>query len=100
MVRPNPRPPAGPAASPFVRVVESSAAQRRLEEARSFVEARLPHGDVLICRRLTWCPDASSPKPSPPCSGATIGLHRFSLYTAGCSASPLLFLAAEGDLLP
>ena len=77
----------------MIRLIESSSAQLRLQEARAFVETHVALGDV-------WLVGASRPavddlaRAIAATSGATIGLHRFSLpQLAARLAAPIL--AAE-----
>jgi len=77
-----------------VRVTESSAAELRLAEAHAFVDAHLPAGDVLIVGASRGAVDDLARRTAVR-SGATIGLHRFSLtQLAARLAAPIL--AAEG----
>jgi CRISPR/Cas system-associated exonuclease Cas4 (RecB family) len=77
-----------------VRLVESSATSLRLAEAHAFVDTRLPAGDVLIVGASRGAVDDLARRIAMR-SGATIGLHRFSLtQLAARLASPIL--AADG----
>jgi CRISPR/Cas system-associated exonuclease Cas4 (RecB family) len=82
------------APSSSLALIESAAAQLRLDAARAFVERHMQRGDVLIVAASRGAADdfartiASS-------RGATIGLHRFSLtQLAARLAAPVL--AAQG----
>jgi CRISPR/Cas system-associated exonuclease Cas4 (RecB family) len=78
----------------MVRVVESSAAQLRLHDARTFVETHLAHGDVLLVGASRGAVDDFA-RSIAMRAGATMGLHRFSLtQLAARLAAPIL--AAEG----
>lgn len=74
MARPTP----APAGSPHIRVVEAAATQLRLAEACAFVRDRAARGDVLIVAGTRGAADDLARTIALE-SGATIGLHRFSL---------------------
>ena len=77
-----------------IRVVESSATQLRLLEARAFVDRHLPHRDVVVVGASRGAADDFARSVAIR-SGATIGLHRFSLtQLAARLAAPIL--AADG----
>ena len=77
-----------------IRVVESSATQLRLLEARAFADTHLPHRDVLVVGASRGAADDFARSVAIR-SGATIGLHRFSLtQLAARLAAPIL--AADG----
>jgi len=57
---------------------EAAATELRLNEARSFVQARVASGDVLIVSASRGAADDLARSVAREC-GATIGLHRFSL---------------------
>ncbi len=86
--------------SPFhtnVRLVESSAAQQRLDEARAFVERALPSGEVLLVGASRGSVDDLARSIA---SGAraTVGLHRFSFTQVAVRlAGPVL---AAGERAP
>jgi ATP-dependent helicase/nuclease subunit B len=67
-----------PTRSPHIRVVESSATQLRLDEACAFVRDRASGGDVVIVGGSRGAADDLA-RSIAIGSGATIGLHRFSL---------------------
>ncbi|MEO5898433.1 MAG: PD-(D/E)XK nuclease family protein [Vicinamibacterales bacterium] len=67
-----------PAGSPHIRVVESSATELRLDQARAFVRERSADGDLLIVGGSRGAADDLS-RSIAIASGATIGVHRFSL---------------------
>lgn len=74
----------------MIRVIEAAATELRLSEARSFVQARLPSGDVLIVSSSRGAADDLARAVAREC-GATIGLHRFSLtQLAARLAAPVL----------
>ena len=78
----------------MIRLIESSSAQLRLQEARAFVETHAARGDVWLVGASRGAVDdlARSIAVS---AGATIGLHRFSLtQLAARLAAPIL--AAQG----
>ena len=62
----------------MVRVIEAAATELRLDEARSFVRARIESGDVLIVGATRGAADDLARSIAREC-GATVGLHRFSL---------------------
>jgi len=62
----------------ITRLIESSSAQLRLAEARAFVRARAADGDVWIVGASRGAADDLARTIAAE-SGATIGLHRFSL---------------------
>ncbi|HXG54521.1 MAG TPA: PD-(D/E)XK nuclease family protein [Vicinamibacterales bacterium] len=85
---------ARPTGSPHIRVLESSATHMRLAEARAFVRDRAARGDVLIVSASRGAADDLARSIAVE-SGATIGLHRFSLtQLAARLAAPSL--AGEG----
>ena len=91
------QPAAGLDAGRFVRVVESSATQLRLHEARAFVDAHRPRRDVLLVGASRGAADDFARSVAVR-AGATIGLHRFSLtQLAARLAAPML---AAGGLAP
>ena len=78
----------------MIRLIESSSAQLRLQEARAFVQTHAARGDVWLVGASRGAVDdlARSIAAS---AGATIGLHRFSLtQLAARLAAPIL--AAQG----
>src|SRR6476659_9587071 len=76
------------------RLIESSSAQLRLDEARAFVETHAARGDVWLVSASRGAADDLARSVAAR-SGATIGLHRFSLtQLAARLAAPIL--AAEG----
>jgi CRISPR/Cas system-associated exonuclease Cas4 (RecB family) len=81
----------------MIRLIESSSAQLRLQEARAFVEthaARGPGNDIWLVGASRGAVDDLS-RAIAASSGATIGLHRFSLtQLAARLAAPIL--AAQG----
>jgi len=80
-----------------VRLVESSAAQLRLAEARAFVRAQAARGDVLVVGASRGAADDLARAVAIE-SGATIGLHRFSVsQLAARLAAPVL---ASRELAP
>jgi CRISPR/Cas system-associated exonuclease Cas4 (RecB family) len=82
------------AASSRITLVESAAAQLRLEAARAFVDRHAGAGDVLIVAASRSAADDFA-RSIAARSGATLGLHRFSLtQLAARIASPVL--AAQG----
>jgi len=75
---------------PHIRVVESSATELRLDEACAFVRDRASRGDVLIVGGSRGAADDLARSIAIE-SGATIGLHRFSLtQLAARLAAPTL----------
>ena len=75
-------------------VVESAAAELRIDAARAFVEQHVGAGDVLIVAASRGAADDFA-RTIAAASGATIGLHRFSLtQLAARIAAPVL--AADG----
>jgi ATP-dependent helicase/nuclease subunit B len=84
------------AKSPHIRVVESSATELRLAEARAFAAARVrARADVHIVAASRGAADDLARSIARE-SGATIGLHRFSLaQIAARLAAPAL--AAQGS---
>jgi ATP-dependent helicase/nuclease subunit B len=77
-----------------ITLVESAAAEVRLDAARAFVERHMPHGDVLIVAASRGAADDLA-RGIAARSGATVGIHRFSLtQVAARIASPAL--AAQG----
>ena len=69
------------------RLIESASAHLRLDEARAFVHAHLPHGDVWLVGASRGAADDLA-RAIAVQAGATVGLHRFSLtqlavYLAG-----------------
>jgi CRISPR/Cas system-associated exonuclease Cas4 (RecB family) len=77
-----------------IRIVESPSAELRLEAARAFVGERSPHRDVLIVAASRGAADDLA-RAVAAATGATIGLHRFSLtQLAARIAAPVL--AADG----
>ena len=82
------------ASPPHIRVVESSATELRLAEARAFVAARAQHGDVTIVAATRGAADDLA-RSIARATGATIGIHRFSLtQLAARLAAPII--AVEG----
>ena len=81
---------------PHIRIVESSATELRLAEARAFVSAQIASGsDVHVVGASRGAADDLS-RSIAAATGATIGLHRFSLtQLAARLASPSL--AADGS---
>ena len=81
-------------ASSRVTLVESAAAQLRIDAARAFVEQHAGTGDVLIVAGSRSAADDFA-RTIAARSGATLGLHRFSLtQLAARIAAPVL--AAQG----
>src|SRR5262245_36005020 len=77
-----------------VRIVESSANELRLAEARAIVKERSTHGAVLLVGGSRGGADDLG-RSIAGATGATIGLHRFSLtQLAARLAAPIL--AADG----
>src|SRR5258706_5002816 len=75
---------------PMIRLIESSSAQLRLQEARAFVEAHAALGDVWLVGASRGAVDDLA-RAIAASSGATIGLHRFSLtQLAARLAAPVL----------
>src|SRR6185503_12672626 len=80
--------------TPMIRLIESSSAQLRLQEARAFVETHAARGDVWLVGASRGSVDDLA-RAIAASSGATIGLHRFSLtQLAARLAAPIL--AAQG----
>lgn len=87
-----------------VRLVESAATELRLAEARAFVRDRSARGDVLLVGASRGAVDDLA-RAIATGSGATIGLHRFSLaqlaarlaapILAGQQLTPSPYLASE-----
>src|SRR3954470_16916586 len=76
--------------SAVTRLIESSSAQKRLEAARAFVEARAKHGDVVIVGASRGAADDLARRIAAE-SGATLGIHRFSVtQLAARLAAPIL----------
>src|SRR4051812_29485207 len=83
--------------SAVTRLIESSSAQIRLEAARAFVEARAKHGDVVIVGASRGAADDLARRIAAE-SGATLGIHRFSVtQLAARLAAPIL---AAQELAP
>ena len=82
---------------PTIRLVESSSAQLRLQQARAFVETHAARGDVWLVGASRGAVDDLA-RSIAARSGATIGLHRFSLTQLAVRlAAPIL---AEQGLAP
>jgi ATP-dependent helicase/nuclease subunit B len=80
--------------SSHIRVVESSATELRLAEARAFVREHATRGDVMIVAATRGAADDLA-RSIASATGATIGIHRFSLtQLAARLAAPIM--AAEG----
>ena len=87
-----------------IRLVESSATELRLAEARAFVRDRASHGDVTIVAATRGAADDLA-RSIASTTGATIGIHRFSLTQlaarlaapaiAGNGQTPATALATE-----
>src|SRR3954469_12669651 len=78
----------------MIRLIESSSAQLRLQEARAFVERHAADGDVLLVGASRGSVDDLA-RSIAARKGATIGIHRFSLtQLAARLAAPVL--AAQG----
>ena len=78
----------------MIRLIESSSAQLRLQEARAFVETHAARGDVWLVGASRGAVDDLA-RSIAAAAGATIGLHRFSLtQLAARLAAPIL--AAQG----
>jgi ATP-dependent helicase/nuclease subunit B len=78
----------------MIRLIESPSAQLRLREARAFVETHAARGDVWLVGASRGAVDDLA-RAIAAASGATIGLHRFSLtQLAARLAAPVL--AAQG----
>jgi ATP-dependent helicase/nuclease subunit B len=81
----------------MTRVIESSSAQLRLRQARAFVETHAARGDVWLVGASRGSVDDLARSIAAQ-SGATIGLHRFSLtQLAARLAAPIL---AQQSLAP
>src|SRR5919197_1433560 len=81
----------------MVRLLESSATELRLAEARAFVEREARRGDVLIVAASRGAADDLA-RSIAVTRGATIGLHRFSFtQLAARLAAPVL---ADQQLAP
>src|SRR3954469_11593853 len=81
----------------MTRLIESSSAQIRLQAARAFVEARAKHGDVVIVGASRGAADDLARRIAAE-SGATLGIHRFSVtQLAARLAAPIL---AAQELAP
>jgi ATP-dependent helicase/nuclease subunit B len=81
----------------MTRLIESSSAQLRLEQARAFVETHAARGDVWLVGASRGAVDDLA-RSIAARSGATIGLHRFSLTQLAVRlAAPIL---AEEELAP
>jgi hypothetical protein len=88
----------------MTRLIESSAAQLRLDEARAFVREHAARGDVWIVGASRGAADDLVRSIAVE-SGATIGLHRFSLIQlalhlagpilAGEGLAPVTYLGSE-----
>ena len=65
----------------MIRLIESSSAQLRLDEARAFVESMAARGDVWIVGASRGAADDLA-RSIAVTAGATIGLHRFSSQLA------------------
>ncbi len=86
-----------PVSSSHIRILEASAAELRLDAAREFVESRARTGGVLIVGASRGAADDLA-RTIAVRSGATLGLHRFSVtQLAARLAAPLL---AERALTP
>src|SRR5215467_11778249 len=73
-----------------VRLIESSSAQLRLHEARAFAQAQAARGDVWIVGASRGAADDLA-RTITLASGATIGVHRFSLTQLALQmAGPIL----------
>ena len=87
-----------------IRLVESSASELRLAEARAFVRDRASYGDVTIVAATRGAADDLA-RSVASTTGATIGIHRFSLtqlaarlaapVIAGNGQTPATALASE-----
>jgi ATP-dependent helicase/nuclease subunit B len=78
----------------MIRLIESSSAQLRLQEARAFVQTHAARGDVWLIGASRGAVDDLA-RGIAAAAGATIGLHRFSLtQLAARLAAPVL--AAQG----
>ncbi len=78
----------------MARLVESSATEKRLAEARAFVSDRASRGDVTIVAATRGAADDLA-RSIARTAGATIGIHRFSLtQLAARLAAPIV--AADG----
>jgi hypothetical protein len=74
----------------MIRLIESSSAQLRLQEARAFVETQAARGDVWLVGASRGAVDDLARSIAVQ-AGATIGLHRFSLtQLAARLAAPIL----------
>ncbi len=97
MARPAKTSSSQPRTPAHVRLVESSAAELRLAEARAFVRDQGARGDVLIVGASRGAADDLARSVAIE-SGATVGLHRFSLaQLAARLAAPIL---AERQIAP
>ena len=78
----------------MIRLIESSSAQLRLQDARAFVERHAADGDVALVGASRGAVDDLA-RSIAATKGATIGIHRFSLtQLAARLAAPVL--AAQG----
>jgi CRISPR/Cas system-associated exonuclease Cas4 (RecB family) len=74
----------------MIRVVESASNELRLEEARGFIRSELRNGDLLLVAASRGAADDLARSTAIE-SGATLGLHRFSLtQLAARLAAPVL----------
>jgi RecB family exonuclease len=74
----------------MIRLVESASNELRLAEARAFVQTHLRHGDLLLVAASRGAADDLARSIAIE-SGATLGLHRFSLtQLAARLAAPIL----------
>ena len=81
----------------MIRLIESSSAQLRIDAARAFVERHARHGDVWLVGASRGSVDDLA-RGIASRTGATIGLHRFSLtQLAARLAAPVL---ADQELAP
>jgi len=77
----------------MIRLIESSSAQLRLQDARAFVERHAADGDVALLGASRGAVDDLA-RSIAATKGATIGIHRFSLtQLAARLAAPVLAAA-------
>ena len=84
----------------MIRLIESSSAQLRLDEARAFVNTHARDGDVLIVGASRGAADDLA-RSIAATKGATIGLHRYSLtQLAARLAAPILATQGLAPVTP
>ena len=79
----------------MTRLIESSSAQLRIDAARAFVETHAKHGDVWLVGASRGSVDDLA-RVIAAGTGATIGLHRFSLAQLALHGSQLDEVHARG----